>query len=227
MYPNRWVHTCTSVSDQKTFLTTDKTFSMWGTYSGDILKWCGQILPSVSVRGSGSVYPSPPCSRGSAQGFLGVSNLCSRGTEEKDEEDVLRVPCMAWDIAPEMEWLFCGRHNLNLSLSHAWACNIMCDVRTDCAHLHMLNELCERCTCSQTPSIARELKVSSERKKQLPEQGDRLSKSLCNRFSCARWSSTIYVLLFSLGWRSPIIPILIRLPIVVLPVRGWDELVEG
>ena len=47
------------------------------------------------VRGSGSVYPSPPCSRGSAQGFLDVSNLCRSGTEEEDEEDALRVPCMA------------------------------------------------------------------------------------------------------------------------------------
>ena len=51
------------------------------------------------VRGSGSVYPSTAGSRGSAQGFLDVSNLCTPGTEEKDEEDVLSVPCMARDIA--------------------------------------------------------------------------------------------------------------------------------
>ena len=39
--------------------------------------------------------PSPPYSRESAHGFLDVSNLCRPGTEEKDEEGVLRVPCMA------------------------------------------------------------------------------------------------------------------------------------
>ena len=41
------------------------------------------------------MYPSAPGFRGSAEGFLDVSNLCRPGTEEKDEEDVLRVPCMA------------------------------------------------------------------------------------------------------------------------------------
>ena len=43
----------------------------------------------------------------------------------------------------------------------------------------------------------------------------------CNKFTCASWISTKKILLFGSGWRSPIIPTLSRLPIVVLPVRGW------
>ena len=42
------------------------------------------------------MHPSPPpCPRESAQGFVDVNNLCRPGTEENDEGDVLRVPCMA------------------------------------------------------------------------------------------------------------------------------------
>ena len=119
----------------------------------------------------------PPGSRGSAQGFLVVSNLCRPGTEEKGEEDVLRVPCIAWDIAQEMEWRFCEKHNLNLS--HAWVCNIMCDVRIDCAHLYRL-----KCGVWEvylfTPPHRRlpgNWKFPAS-EKQLPEQEKRLSKSL-------------------------------------------------
>ena len=37
------------------------------------------------------------------------------GTEEKDEEDVVRVPCvMALDMAREMEGFFLMKHNLRL-----------------------------------------------------------------------------------------------------------------
>ena len=38
--------------------------------------------------------PGTRGSHGSAQGVLDVSNLCRLG-KEKDEEDVLHVPCMA------------------------------------------------------------------------------------------------------------------------------------
>ena len=43
----------------------------------------------------------------------------------------------------------------------------------------------------------------------------------CNRSLCL-WFRPKNLLLFSPGWRSPIIPNLIRLPIIVLlPSRGW------
>ena len=109
-----------------------KNFKTWCSQSSSeqkrsLLGLC--VILDESIR-------HPPDSRGSAEGFLDVSNLCRPGTEEKGEEVVLRVPCIAWDIAQEMEWRFCEKHNLNLS--HAWACNIMCDVRMDCAHLYRL-----------------------------------------------------------------------------------------
>ena len=50
------------------------------------------------MRGSGSVSPSPPRSRGSAQEILDVSNLWRPGTEEKVEDEVLGVLCGARDI---------------------------------------------------------------------------------------------------------------------------------
>ena len=56
---------------------------------------------SFGVRGSGPVYPSPPRSRGSAQGFLDVRNLWRPGTEEKVEDEVLGVLCGARDIGRE------------------------------------------------------------------------------------------------------------------------------
>ena len=59
------------------------------------------MLGSYPVRGSGSVYQSLPRSRGSAQGFLDVSNLWRPGTEEKVEDEVLGVLCGARDIAQE------------------------------------------------------------------------------------------------------------------------------
>ena len=109
-----------------------KNFKTWCSQSSSeqkrsLLGLC--VILDESVRHS-------PGSRGSAEGFLDVGNRCRPGTEEEGEEDVLRVPCIAWDIAQEMEWRFCEKHNLNLS--HAWACNIMCDVRIDCAHLYRL-----------------------------------------------------------------------------------------
>ena len=50
---------------------------------------------AVVVQGSGLVFPSHPSSRGSAQGFLDVRTFVDLETEEKDEEDMLRVWCMA------------------------------------------------------------------------------------------------------------------------------------
>ena len=79
----------------------------------------------------------PQSSLEQKRSLLGLCVILDESIEEKGEEDVLRVPCIAWDIAQEMEWRFCEKHNLNLS--HAWACNIMCDVRIDCAHLYRLN----------------------------------------------------------------------------------------
>ena len=53
---------------------------------------CERFWISISVT---------PGSRGSVQGFLDVSNLCRPGTEEKAEDEVLGVPCIARDIARE------------------------------------------------------------------------------------------------------------------------------
>ena len=64
--------------------------------------WSTILLGSYPVRGSGSVYPSPQVLVDQRRD-LDVSNLCRPGPEEKDEEDVLRVPCMAREITREME----------------------------------------------------------------------------------------------------------------------------
>ena len=159
---------------------------------------------------------------------LSVGNDVEHEPERVDEVDEGRVEnnkggvlCgsndMARDKWQDKETIFDGRHNL----SHAWACNIMCDVRTKCLCLYMQ---CGKVFCSHIPSIAWELKVASERKKQLPEQ----KKNVVGTTSCCAATgfpvliSTKKFLLFSPGWRSPIIPTLIRRPfIVLLPLRGW------
>ena len=60
--------------------------------AGNILLF---LMGSYPVRGSGSVFPSPPRSRRSRPEILDVSNLWRAGTEEKVEDEVLGAPCMA------------------------------------------------------------------------------------------------------------------------------------
>ena len=73
------------------------------------------------------------------------------------------------------------------------------------------------------PSIAWDLKVANRRKTTTWTRG----KSCQNHFLFGEVPliSTLKFLLFSLGWRSPIIPTLIRLQfIVLLPLWGWGVL---
>ena len=101
-------------------------------------------------------------------------------------------------------------------------CNVLCG-----HSVHVCTWNVTRCFYLWRPPENWKLPASE---KQQPEQWE---KRFCrNHFlSCVwtvpqvspcRWFRPLFILLFSPGWRSPIIQTLIRLPfIVLLPLRGW------
>ena len=177
-----------------------------------------QVAPAWTERGSGSVYPSPLGSRGSAEGLLDVSNLWRPGTEEKIEDEVLGVLCEARDIARE-RWTETIILATQLTLSHRCGTRNECNVM--CGQSVRICTCCVRVTVHTPRRLPGNWKLPAS-EKQLPEQEKRLSESLLATSPPVLVISTKKILLFSPSWRSPIITTLFRLPVIVLlPLRRW------